>query len=634
MSNKKALALLAYLALDDSGTESRERLADLLWSETSEHNARSSLRQVLVELRTVLSDHAGHVLTSDRHAITLHREFVGVDFLETLRSIERGVVPAVLAGRRSTSFILLDGYDDLSSGFREWLDVARTRASDRLTQAIERRLADSALPRPQHRRMAEMALAIDPLHEGACRALMRLAAEDGETSAALRVYARLFDALGRDHDMEPSAATQQLVAQIKQGLVGPPNDGRAHAVASAPVARAVPRVAVLPFRSGGPDPVDPFLSEGLVEDIVGALASRREPVVISSNSTYALRDVTPDIARIGALLDVQYVVSGSARHADGKLRLFVELAEVTTGAVLWSRTFDATENDLFRAQEHIASNIAHTLVPSVHQAELHGLRARTPDDITAYHLMLQARERILRLERVAFDEAGILLEAALARDPRYAPLHATLAAWYSLRIGQGWTPSPDTDTEALQHAARTAIEIDPLNARALALLGHTRTILARDYDEASALFQRALDAAPNDSECWLWSSPTHAFLGQPGEALLRAERALSLSPNDPFRFRAEHFMAIAHYAGGNFAAAAVFGQRSLQGNRNYTSNLRITAAALAAQGREEEARILTRRMLALHPAFRVGPMIARQAFKNVAIREQYRHHLVSAGLPP
>ena len=135
-----------------------------------------------------------------------------------------------------------------------------------------------------------------------------------------------------------------------------------------------------------------------------------------------------------------------------------------------------------------------------------------------------------------------MLRRAIGLDPGYGPTHAALANWYSLRIGQGWSPDAEADARSLETMARLAIGLDTDGGRALAMLGHNRTILLREYDEALALFERALDASPNDAETLMWSSPTFAYLGDPAEAVRRAERAIALSPQDPFMFRYEHFL--------------------------------------------------------------------------------------------
>ena len=93
-------------------------------------------------------------------------------------------------------------------------------------------------------------------------------------------------------------------------------------------------------------------------------------------------------------------------------------------------------------------------------------------------------------------------------------------------------------------------------------------------------------------------------------------------------------MCIAHYAAGDYDEAAHWGTRSLRRNAHYTSNLRMTAAAMVGAGRPGDARPLVQAVLQLQPGFRVTPMIAHQAFRDDDQREQYGRHLIAAGLPP
>ena len=451
-------------------------------------------------------------------------------------------------------------------------------------------------PRRQRRLLAEAALRLDPLHEAACRRVMRLAAEDGEIGAALRAYAGLYERLGRELDMEPSLATQELVAQVKQGqfnsaavaTVVPP--GAAGAVQSTRVAAAgAPIVAVMPFRSIGPDPVPAYFAEGVVEDTVRMLTILREPVVISSNSTRGFQGQPLDLHQIGQTLGAQYVVSGTLRASGGRLRLSVELAEVARNSVLWSEAYDASEPTLFETQNELAAKIARTLVPRLREAELQQSRRKAPENLTASvadnsgaRSRFPPRAASLRAGRravAACDRArsGLCVDA---RDPGRL---AQLAHW------PGMGPDVASETRAVEAAARSAIELNSGNGRALAMLGHNRTILGRDYQRGIEPHRPGAGGLANDAEALMWSSPTLAYTGEPEEALRRAERAIALSPQDPFLFRYKHFMCIAHYADGNYGAAAHWGRRSLHRNSRYTSNLRMTAAALVGLGRADEA---------------------------------------------
>ena len=176
--------------------------------------------------------------------------------------------------------------------------------------------------------------------------------------------------------------------------------------------------------------------------------------------------------------------------------------------------------------------------------------------------------------------------------------------------------------------------LDGDHPRALALLGHSRSFLHRDYSSALELHKRALDIAPNDAETNLWTIPTLAFTGQGDEAVRRAERAIRLSPMDPLLYRSQHVLSIALYTTGSWEEAADWGIQSMLSNGEYTSNLRFTAAALAAGGRMDEARIVASRLLALIPEERVSAALGRIPYRDPLIRARYAQHLLAAGIPP
>jgi len=112
---------------------------------------------------------------------------------------------------------------------------------------------------------------------------------------------------------------------------------------------------------------------------------------------------------------------------------------------------------------------------------------------------------------------------------------------------QGWSNAWAGDKALMEKTAKIALRLDPDNARTLSLFGHSRTIMERDYASSETLLTQAFALAPNDVETLCWTVPTLSYTGQTEEAIRRAQRALSLSPLDPFRFRHEHFLSLAFF---------------------------------------------------------------------------------------
>jgi DNA-binding SARP family transcriptional activator len=189
LPNRKARVLLAYLAVSEMAHERRERLAGLLWPDSSEESARTSLRQALMDLRAALAATGCDVMIAGRQEVALRKELVDLDLATIRHELAAGRAPDVLIRQPRAGDTVLLGYDDIGPLFQEWLRATRTRVQEELVRGLERRYDDTALPRRQRRFLAEALLTVEPLHEAACRTVMRLAAEDGEIGPALKAYA-------------------------------------------------------------------------------------------------------------------------------------------------------------------------------------------------------------------------------------------------------------------------------------------------------------------------------------------------------------------------------------------------------------------------------------------------------------
>jgi len=400
------------------------------------------------------------------------------------------------------------------------------------------------------------------------------------------------------------------------------------------IRRGRPSIAVIPFRVESDDDAKGYLGDGVVEDIIGALASLRELLVISRSSTLHYRSAIVDVRAVGRDLGVSYALSGSVRRAGTRMRVSVELAETASGAVVWASHFDGMSEDLFALQDQIATRVVGTIAPQVREAELRRALRKRPESLEAYDCALRGLAQIYQLNREDFAQARTWLEKAIALDPAYATPYALLAVWHAIRAGQGWSPDPKADQAAVLRLATAAVARDSFDAMALALCGHSKSILRYEFEEAIALFDRAIEASPSSAVAWVRSSPTYVYIGDSDEAVRRVEQGLRLSPLDPHIFLPHAYLNLAHYARGEYDEAARWGRRSREENPHYTANLRILAAALAAAGHTDEAHGVARALMAADPAFRVQSFINAYAIRDPDRRERLTQHLLVAGLPP
>jgi TolB-like protein len=400
-----------------------------------------------------------------------------------------------------------------------------------------------------------------------------------------------------------------------------------------PVPVGKPSIAVLPFRSLQHDDGDAYFAAGIAEDVVGALTGLQDLLVISHGSTrnYIGNTVDPRVVRND--LGVRYVLSGSVRRSGGRVRIQTELSDTESGAVVHSDRFDGVSANLFELQDQIASQIVSIIAPHVRDAELKRVRRKRPDSLDAYDLVLRAIDLMYRLNLDDFKAARELLTQAIELDPNYAKAYAMAAKWHGLTFGQGWSSDPAHDAQETDRLASEAIRRDSGDALALALCGHHRAFLFRDYDGAIALFDRAIAAGPNSALAWTLSSPTYSYIGDGPTAIARAERGLRLSPLDPDAFWYQTALTLAHYASGNYEEAVGFGRKVAAAKPIFTANLRFLAASLGALGREAEGHEVAHLLMQLEPRFTAKRFASSYAFRDEARRRAFAEHMIQAGLP-
>ena len=308
--------------------------------------------------------------------------------------------------------------------------------------------------------------------------------------------------------------------------------GVAAARATAADAGSAISVAVMPFANLSGDKDQEYFSDGMTEEISGALVRIPDLRVVARMSAFQFKGQNADARSIGQALGATHLIEGSVRKAGSQLRISVDLVKADDGVTIWSNNYDRELKDVFAIQEDIARAIAISFGMQLGLRPGTRLAADRLDDPEIHELYLRARSQ-LRV-RDAVSRFGLtLLEQVVARAPNFAPGWALLSQ--SLRVklvGQPELEGAETYDSVLQRmedAARKAIELDPELAEGYAALAAIRSIQT-EWAESLDLSNRALALDPDNPEVLHGSRTILRRLGYLKEALRVSEHLTVVEP--------------------------------------------------------------------------------------------------------
>jgi len=394
-----------------------------------------------------------------------------------------------------------------------------------------------------------------------------------------------------------------------------------------------PSIAVIPFELRSDDARFASIGDGLADDVIAALSRMADFFVISRLSTMAFRRTPLGVRRIGELLGVQYVLSGSVQTAYPRALLMAELADARDGRIVWSQRFQGDIADVFAMQGELARKVVRSVAPFVRSLELRRAQITNFGQLDAYAITLRGVDLMHRTARDDFMQARVALETAIVRDPVSPRPHAWLAKWHVLHVANGTSGDPARDSAAASVCAERALACDPDDALALAVDGHVAARSRHDLDAAERRLAQALGANTNEPLAWLWTGINHAWRGRGDEAVECTHRALSLSPLDPMIYYFNSLASTANLLAGRYERAIEFAEKSMRDNCQHTPTLRTLAAAQVEAGRVWEARDTVRRLLEVEPGLTVAVFRARYPGRDSPQGERFMAALEAAGVP-
>jgi len=393
-------------------------------------------------------------------------------------------------------------------------------------------------------------------------------------------------------------------------------------------------IAVLPFANiPEHDRKHQEFVYGIVEDIRAELSQFCWLSVVAHSALNPHEGWTVDIKQGERDSTVHYVLEGSIRKDDKRLRIVARLIDAPTGVYLWARRYDLEHGDDFKAQDQITADVVGAITPKLEKIEIDRACRNSLERVNPIQCYLRGLGQVYQWSRDGITNALSMFHKANELDPEFALAYGMAAYCYVQRQSYGWIGNRQQETTECETLARKAAALAKNDALTLAKAAHAIASVVGDLDSGAVFVDQALRANPNLGAAWYVSGWIRLFLGRTKESTEHLERAICLSSCDPLVFKVRAGLGYAYFLAGRYDEAAALTLNALGARPGYLTAMRGAAASHALAGRLDEARKLIARMHARDPALRVSNLSGLLPFSRKQDFARWTDGLRKAGLP-
>jgi TolB-like protein/DNA-binding winged helix-turn-helix (wHTH) protein/Tfp pilus assembly protein PilF len=400
----------------------------------------------------------------------------------------------------------------------------------------------------------------------------------------------------------------------------------------APLVGDPPSLAVLPLANLSVDDGHDYFSDGLTEDLTTDLAKIPGLTVAATSTAFAYRGSSAAPSELGQELGVRYLLVGSLRKDDDRLRLNARLVDTISGYALWADRFEGPLEEVFRLQDRITEQIVSALkdrlrLPEVDRPSLDNQYTPDPE---AYDLYLRGTASLAQLSPENLRSARTRFEQAVQADARFARAYAALANTYSLEAGHWWSADPQTSLRRGLQSAQRAVELAPALPQARYALARVLRDMG-DLGRAEKEINEAIRLDPGDADGYILRASILTYAGQAQKSLGQYDiaRRLNLPRSARYLFhRGQTAFTLEDYRG----AIRLF-EQGLEQDPN-SQRLRIwLAAAYAQSGRMEDAGWLIDEFVMAHPGIAAHDIATAVPYRQESDLQRLLAALRAAGFP-
>ncbi|MEH6543176.1 MAG: hypothetical protein V7721_04465 [Porticoccaceae bacterium] len=416
----------------------------------------------------------------------------------------------------------------------------------------------------------------------------------------------------RDSEVEPlslKTQTAEISEAATQGSLNTPP----------PLITDKPSIAVLPFVNMSDDKSQEYFADGMTEDIITGLSFDSRLSVTARNSTFAYKGQSPDIRAVGKELGVRYVLEGSIRPINDRLRITVQLIETDSGNHIWANKIDRPTAEIFDIMDAVVDDLVTALCSNLGVAESNRTQRQRPEDLQAWALCVQAEVAVLlQMDSKAIIEARSLARQASDIEPGYAISWALLSFLVGMDIVYGHSADLDKDSDQAFTLISKALRLAPNDPIVLCYCGFAASFAGK-ANQGVTYLERSLVINPNSSFSQFVYGAALLWDGKTEECIAHLQLFIARAPKDPYINLVYYYLSCGYLSLGDFKNGEQAARNCVKHSPGFPWGHFMLAVALQGQDREEDVRAQMKIVHELEPTWKYQQVedIFSHLFKSV-----------------
>jgi TolB-like protein/Tfp pilus assembly protein PilF len=391
----------------------------------------------------------------------------------------------------------------------------------------------------------------------------------------------------------------------------------------------IPSIAVLAFDNLSGDPEQESFSDGIAEEIITALSKTPKIFVIARNSSFTYKGKPVKVQQVAEELGVRYVLEGSVRKADDKLRITAQLVDAITGKHLWAERYDRKLEDIFSIQDEITKKIITELQVKLTEGEHARVHAKGTDNLEAYLKIMQVFSLIAgKPENNALVRQ--LAEEAVALDPDWPLAYVALSISHTFEVWYGTSKNRAKSLEQAYEMGQKALALDEKCGPAHANLAIVYT-LKKEFEKSIEHGKLSVELEPNSANYHASLARLLMNAGSPKESIPLYEKALRLDPYT--RGNNYYNYGYALWMMGRYKEAIEAGKEARNRRPNDIFSYILLSITYIELGRDEQARASSTEVLRIKPDISLEWLAKMVPWKNKGDVDRLIGNLRKSGLP-